>query len=76
MKKLLKTQSSRKKIYPSKQDVDEALDVAERITQALPKKVKGLDSSDAEFDDIVQKALESYEELMRPRYECARRTRR
>lgn len=48
----------------SKQDVDEALDVAERINQALPK-VKGLDSSDAEFDDIAQKALESYEELMR-----------
>jgi len=48
----------------TKQEVDDALDIAERINEALPQ-VKGLADSDIELDDIATKALESYEELMR-----------
>lgn len=48
----------------TKEEVDDALDVAERINKALPQ-VKGLTDADVEFDDIATKALESYEELMR-----------
>jgi len=48
----------------TKEEVDDALDVAERINKALPQ-VKGLTEADVEFDDIATKALESYEELMR-----------
>lgn len=45
----------------TKQEVDDALDIAERINEALPQ-VKGLADSDIELDDIATKALESYEE--------------
>ena len=48
----------------TKQEVDDALDLAERINEALPQ-VKGLTTADVELDDIATKALESYEELMR-----------
>ena len=48
----------------TKQEVDDALDIAERINEALPQ-VKGLTNADVELDDIASKALESYEELMR-----------
>lgn len=48
----------------TKQEVDDALDIAERINEALPQ-VKGLTNADVELDDIATKALESYEELMR-----------
>jgi len=48
----------------TKQEIDDALDIAERINEALPQ-VKGLADSDIELDDIATKALESYEELMR-----------
>jgi copper chaperone CopZ len=48
----------------TKQEVDDALDIADRINEALPQ-VKGLTNADVELDDIASKALESYEELMR-----------
>jgi copper chaperone CopZ len=48
----------------TKQEVDDALDLADRINEALPQ-VKGLTNADVELDDIATKALESYEELMR-----------
>jgi hypothetical protein len=41
----------------------ESLDTLDKIESALPA-VKGLDASDGEMDDLAQKAVESYDNLM------------
>ena len=45
------------------EDVQTALSNAEKIDLAL-KNVKGLDEHDDEMDDIVQQAIDSYQQLM------------
>ncbi len=49
---------------PEEEDVSEdALQTLEKIDLALPR-VKGLEASDKEFDDLAEMAISSYKELM------------
>jgi hypothetical protein len=44
-------------------EVDHAISISEKINNALTQ-VQGMDSHDFEMDDIAQKALSSYQQLM------------
>jgi len=49
---------------PEEEEVSEdALQTLEKIDMALPR-VKGLEASDKEFDDLAEMAISSYKELM------------
>ena len=48
---------------PTSEDIDSALDIADKINRALPQ-VKGMESDDSAFDDYAKKAMETYDRLV------------
>jgi len=49
--------------YPTTDEIDMALDIADKIDKALPT-VKGMAADDADFDEYARKAMDTYDKLV------------